>query len=120
MRSLIFLVAAFYSYKSAAQITCDTIAKIQASSLVSVNSTPLFSAKKISLLDFEQRRICDISNEITSEILSKGFHEIESSFNKHGFYIFITIRKKKYAFDFDTSFTGSFSMKFSNDLPIIK
>ena len=62
------------------------------------------------LLDFDGKRISNLSTSNYVSLKSEGFQEVKSSFGVKGIRIYLNIDGKEYSFLFDTGFNGSLLM----------
>ena len=75
----------------------------------------LFKNKKtILLLDLQEKKLCNLTDEAFAKIMSDGYQEIKSKFNMWGTAVYVVINGKEYPFGFDTGFNGTFTMPVDN------
>ena len=75
-----------------------------------INASQLKENKLQLLLDFDGKRISNLSTSNYVSLKSEGFQEVKSSFGVKGIRIYLNIDGKEYSFLFDTGFNGSLLM----------
>ncbi|MEO8769481.1 MAG: hypothetical protein ABI402_05335 [Ferruginibacter sp.] len=95
---------------------CSTVKKLSG-----VYGADLFKKNKaILLIDIEEKKLCNLTDSVLTSIIQTGFTEIKSTFGMKIITVYVNIDGKEYPFGFDTGFTGSFTMPYSEDIDFLK
>lgn len=76
--------------------------------------------KKRYHFDFENQLLCELGEKAMADLLKSGYAEIDSDFSRQGVSIHLGIRRKDFAFRFDTGYKGSFCIASHDNIPFIK
>lgn len=71
-------------------------------------------------IDFDSKTICEITKPDLQGLVTSGYNEIKSDFQKKGVSIFVAIRRDQYKYRFDLSYPGAFAMQYRQKTPFFK
>lgn len=80
----------------------------------------LFNNDAVFMLDFTNKKICNIESERINNFESLGYNEIKSICKSKQIYLFLTIENIEYKFKLDTGFVGSLVIPFSKEIDFSK